>query len=73
MICMFLPAFLIFVPYIDYLYLYDHSLLYNAAYIPDLISKIWLMLLMLCNSFIIMLRHTPNIQRLLKHEEKRFY
>jgi glycerol-3-phosphate acyltransferase PlsY len=73
MICMFIPAFMIFIPNIAYLYLFDYSLLFNNSYQPDVIAKVWIMCIMLCNSFIIIVRHAPNIQRLLKHEEKRFF
>jgi glycerol-3-phosphate acyltransferase PlsY len=69
MVCMFLPAFMVFVPHISYLYLFRYSLWYPH----DAIIQIWLMCMILYNSLIVIIRHKSNIQRLLKHEEKRFF
>ncbi|MDR3330345.1 MAG: glycerol-3-phosphate 1-O-acyltransferase PlsY [Mycoplasmataceae bacterium] len=76
MVTMFVCAFLIFVPHLDFIYLFQHSLLFpnvNATEYPLILGKCILMLVMLCNSFIIIARHSQNIARLMKHEEKRFF
>jgi acyl-phosphate glycerol 3-phosphate acyltransferase len=73
MICMFIPAFLIFVVPLDNFYLFDHSLLYSNDYHPDTWGRVIFLIEMLCNSAIVFIRHKPNIQRLWKHEEKRFF
>jgi glycerol-3-phosphate acyltransferase PlsY len=73
MICMTLPAFMIFIPGIDYIYLFDHSLLYKDNYHPEVLIQMWIMFIILCNSSIMIIRHIPNIKRLLRHEEKRFF
>jgi glycerol-3-phosphate acyltransferase PlsY len=74
MICMLLPAFAVFIPRIAYLYLFENNLLYNLNYVytPTLTIKVWLMGIILCNSIIVIIRHSSNIKRLINREEKRF-
>ncbi|MDR3257424.1 MAG: glycerol-3-phosphate 1-O-acyltransferase PlsY [Mycoplasmataceae bacterium] len=76
MVTMFVCAFLIFVPHLDFIYLFQESSLFpniSASEYPTLIAKCILMLVMLCNSFIVISRHTPNIVRLINKKEKRFF
>jgi glycerol-3-phosphate acyltransferase PlsY len=72
-ICMFLPTFMIFIPGIDYLYLFDHSLLFKDSYKPDWVTHVYLLCIMLCNSFLVIVRHVPNIRRLINHEERKIF
>jgi glycerol-3-phosphate acyltransferase PlsY len=73
MICMFIPVFMIFIPTLQYIYLFDNSLLYTGQYSPNISTQIILMMMMLCNSSIIIVRHKTNIVRLLQHKEKRIF
>jgi glycerol-3-phosphate acyltransferase PlsY len=72
-ICVFLVSFMIFIPHIDYIYLFNNSLLYPEKYWPDVVSKLIMMIIMLCNSLIVTIRHRKNIGCLIMHKERKFF
>jgi glycerol-3-phosphate acyltransferase PlsY len=72
-ICMFMPAFSVFLVGMDYFYLFDHSLLFQTSFEPDIVERVIFMVMILCNSLIVIIRHIPNIIRLSKHEEKKVF
>jgi glycerol-3-phosphate acyltransferase PlsY len=72
-VCVFLSAFMIFIPHLDYIYLFNNSLLYPENYQPDVLSKALMMCIMLCNALIVIIRHKQNILCLINGKERKFF
>jgi glycerol-3-phosphate acyltransferase PlsY len=74
MIAILSVAFLIYIPQLAFLYLFNNNALFQGVnWSPNIVSQVILMLIMLCNSFISIGRHAPNINRLIHRKEKRFF
>jgi glycerol-3-phosphate acyltransferase PlsY len=75
--------FLILIPNLNFLYLFDNSVLYNPGlYAPrDDVAKIsyefnsdlifGLFIIMFCSTFLVLMRHKSNIYRLLHGKESK--
>jgi glycerol-3-phosphate acyltransferase PlsY len=73
MFCMLLTVFLIFIDKLNFLYLFDRSLLFHNPLFINWSIRCGLFALLLINAMIVIARHYPNIQRLLKHQERKFF
>lgn len=75
MVCMSTASAAVFIPHVDYVYLFDNSVLFHTAFTPGLTSAftITIFFVLLFNSMITIGRHHTNIARLVQHTEKKVF
>jgi glycerol-3-phosphate acyltransferase PlsY len=73
MVCMLIPTFLVFIDKLNFLYLFDGSLLFPQPLVISWNIRISLFVLTFINALIVIVRHSTNIKQLIKHEERKIF
>lgn len=76
-LCMFIPAFLIFITQMDYMYFFSMGFYENQWFIPSFENNISLMVglmaIILFDWLLTAIRHGNNIKNLIKKNERKFF